>query len=172
MATWAEFSRQAPDLAEKGRALLYRTGVDEALLATVRDDTSRVHPIAVAVNGSGLYSFILPSPKLTDLEADGRYALHAYPDAEEPHEDLVRGRVRPGYEGTGRRSLRGGMAGGEAPAFEFLIEAALLAERASRDDWPPKYSTWAVALSTTCRLSSPPASITRPSGHQNDGSGR
>jgi hypothetical protein len=31
------------------------------------------------------------------------------------------------------------MAGGDAPAFEFLIEAALLAER---DDWPPKYSTW------------------------------
>ena len=100
VATWAEFSHQAPDLAEKGRALLYRTGVDEALLATVRDDTSRVHPIAVAVNASGLYSFILPSPKLTDLEADGRYPIHAYPDAEEPHEDLVRGRVRPVYEGT------------------------------------------------------------------------
>jgi hypothetical protein len=144
---------QAPDLAEKGRALFYRTGAGEALLATVReDDPPRVHPIAVAVNGSGLYAFILPSPKLTDLEADGRFALHAYPDAVEPHEFLVRGRVRPVDEGT-RATLAPGWSWhvGEAPAFEFLIEEALLAERASRDDWPPKYSTWAVARSATRR---------------------
>jgi hypothetical protein len=38
---------QAPDLAEKERALFYRTGAGEALLATVReDDPPRVHPIA------------------------------------------------------------------------------------------------------------------------------
>lgn len=153
MATWAEFSHQAPDLAEKGRALWYRTGAGEALLATVReDDPPRVHPIAVAVNGSGLYAFILPSPKLTDLEADGRYALHAYPDAKQPHEFLVRGRVRPVNEGT-RATLAPGWSWqvGDAPAFEFLIEEALLAERASRADWPPKYSTWAVARSATRR---------------------
>jgi hypothetical protein len=32
---------QAPDLAEKGRALFYRTGAGEALLATVRKTTRR-----------------------------------------------------------------------------------------------------------------------------------
>jgi len=147
MAIWAEFSHQAPDLAEKGRALLYRSGAGEALLATVReDDPPRVNPIAVAVIGRGLYAFILPSPKLTDLEADGRYALHAYPDAEEPNEFVVRGHVRRVDEAT-RATLAPGWAWqvGDAPAFEFLIDEALLAERASRDEWPPKYSVWAVA---------------------------
>jgi hypothetical protein len=140
-------------LLRRGGRCSNRTGGGEALLATVReDDPPRVHPIAVAVNGSGLYAFILPSPKLTDLEADGRYALHAYPDAEKPHEFLVRGRVRPVDEGT-RATLAPGWSWqvGDAPAVEFLIEEALLAERASRDDWPPKYSTWAVAGSATPR---------------------
>ncbi len=93
-----------------------------------------------------MYAFILPSPKLTDLEADGRSALHAYPDAEEPHEFLMRGRVRRVDEAT-RATLAPWWSWqvGDAPAFEFLIEAASLAVRASRDEWPPKYSTWAVA---------------------------
>jgi hypothetical protein len=144
MATWAEFAGKAPAMAERGRALLYRTGGGEALLATVRDgQPPRIHPIAVEVDDGGLYAFILPSPKLTDLELDGRYALHAYPDAAVPHEFVLRGRVRR-VDAMRRDALaaKWSWAVGDAPAFEFLIEEALLGERATRDEWPPKYGTW------------------------------
>jgi hypothetical protein len=144
MATWAEFAAKAPQIAEKGRALLYRTGDGEALLATVRgDDQPRIHPIAVRVVDRGLYAFILRSPKLTDLEQDGRYALHAYPDANVPHEFQVRGRVR-----VVDRKTRDALAAnwsfdvGSANAFEFLIDEAVVGERESRDAWPPVYSSW------------------------------
>lgn len=144
MATWGEFTAAAPEMAAKGRALLYRTGGGEALLATVRDtEPPRVHPIAVEVVDAGLYAFILSSPKLGDLEADGRYALHAYPDAAVPHEFVIRGRVRPADEATRTRlAANWPFWVGSAGAFEFLIDEALLGERDSRDAWPPHYTTW------------------------------
>jgi hypothetical protein len=144
MATWSELADRAPDLADKGRELLYRTGNGEALLATVRDDEPpRIHPIAIEQRGDGLFAFILHSKKLTDLRTDGRYALHAYPDAVVPHEFVIRGRVRE-VDATRREALAGDwpFSVGDATAFEFLVEEAILGERASRDDWPPKYTTW------------------------------
>ena len=147
MATWGELAAAAPELAEKGRRLLYRTGDGEALLGTVRgDEPPRIHPIAVGIVGDGLYAFILPSPKLTDLETDGRYSLHAYPDAAVPHELELRGRVRR-IDESKRASLADGWSWqvGDAAAFEFLIDEALLGERDSRDDWPPRYTSWVAA---------------------------
>ena len=144
MATWGDLASAAPELAEKGRQLLYRTGGGEALLATVRDDAPpRIHPIAVGIVGDGLYAFILPSSKLTDLETDGRYSLHAYPDAAIPHELELRGRVRR-VEPSMREQLASGWSWdvGDAAAFEFLIDEALLGERDNRDEWPPRYSSW------------------------------
>ena len=144
MATWAELVAARPDLAAKGRALLYRTGSGEALIATVRADAPpRLHPIAIEQIEGGLYAFVLASGKLTDLEQDGRYALHAYPDAAVPHEFAIRGRVRRVDDATRARIADAWPFDvGSAPAFEFLIAEALLAERASRDDWPPRYSAW------------------------------
>lgn len=144
MATWSGFAAAEPGLASRGRELLYRTGSGEALLATIQGDAPpRIHPIAVEIVDGGLYAFILPSPKQTALEADGRYALHAYPDAQTPHEFLLRGRVRVVDEAT-RTALaaRWPFQPGPAPAFEFLIEDALLGERESRDAWPPRYRSW------------------------------
>jgi hypothetical protein len=144
MATWAEFATEAPQIAEKGRALLYRTGDGEALLATVRgDDPPRIHPIAIRVVDDGLYAFILRSPKLTDLEQDGRYALHAYPDANVPHEFQVRGRVRV-VDDERRAALAKDWSFdvGTARAFEFHIDDAVVGERESRDAWPPVYTSW------------------------------
>jgi hypothetical protein len=144
LATWGAFAAAAPELAQTGRRLLYRTGAGEALIATVRDDEPpRIHPIAVAVVGEGLYCFILPSPKLRDLREDGRFALHAYPDAERPHEFQLRGRVRLVDDAT-RATLAPdwSFSVGAAPAFEFLIEDAVLGVRDSRDDWPPLYTVW------------------------------
>jgi hypothetical protein len=144
MATWAEFAAKAPQIAEKGRVLLYRTGDGEALLATVRgDDPPRIHPIAIRVVDGGLYAFILRSPKQTDLEQDGRYALHAYPDANVPHEFQLRGRVRVVDDKT-RAALAANWSFdvGNGKAFEFLIDDAIIGERESRDAWPPVYSSW------------------------------
>jgi hypothetical protein len=142
--TWGEFADAAVDLADTAQQLLYRTGSGEALLATVRqDEPPRIHPIAIEIADRGLYAFILPSPKLTDLEVDGRYALHAYPDAQEPRELLIRGHVRP-VTGERREALADGWSFGvgTAPAFEFLVAYVLIGERDSRDDWPPRYRSW------------------------------
>lgn len=144
MSTWKEFASAAPDLAEKGRGLLYRTGDGEALLATVREGAPpRIHPITVGIVDGGLFGFILPSGKQRDLEMDGRYALHAYPDAKVPHEFTLRGRVRRVSEPR-RSAVATGWTWtvGDAPAYEFLIDEAVLGERTSRTDWPPRYTTW------------------------------
>jgi hypothetical protein len=144
MATWRELETDAPEIAAKGRGLLYRTGAGEALLATVRgDDSPRIHPIAVGLSNGGLFAFILRSPKLTDLKDDGRFALHSYPDADVPSEFMIRGRVREVDERT-RDALAADWPFdvGESPAFEFLIDDAVVGERAGRDAWPPSYTTW------------------------------
>ena len=145
LVTWGEFAAATPDVAASGRALLYRTGHGEALLVTVRGDgPPQAHPISVGVVNGGLYAFILPSPKLRDLEQDGRYALHAHFDPAVPHEFLIRGRVRPVDDHVTRATLAADWdwGVGNAPAFECLVEDALYGERASADDWPPRYAAW------------------------------
>ena len=146
--TWGEFATAAPDIAARGKDLLYRTGHGEGLLVTVcGEEPPQAHPISVGIVSGGLYAFILPSPKLRDLEQDGRYALHAHFDPAVPHEFLVRGRVRPVDDQVTRASLAADWdwSVGDAPAFEFLVEDALCGERASADDWPPRYTTWTAA---------------------------
>jgi len=74
MTTWAEFAKQAPELAAFGEAR-FRSGV--AYLGTVREDGSpRVHPVTPII-GEQLYLFMEPtSPKGKDLQRNARYALH------------------------------------------------------------------------------------------------
>jgi len=81
---WSEFEAREPDLAATSRRLLYPigpTGPGLGFLATTRADGGpRVHPVCPALFAGGLYVFVMPqSPKRSDLERDGRYALHAYP---------------------------------------------------------------------------------------------
>ena len=115
MVRWAEFEAAAPEIAAEGRRLLYARGDGEALLVTVRGaDLPRVHPINVGVIDGGLYAFLLPSPKRTDLERDGRFALHTHQDPAAPDEFSVRGRATvvddPAARASGWRRvvLRGG----------------------------------------------------------------
>ncbi|HLY27602.1 MAG TPA: pyridoxamine 5'-phosphate oxidase family protein [Aggregatilineales bacterium] len=74
MASWAEFSRKAPDFAEFGRTR-FQSGV--AYLGTLRADGSpRVHPVTPII-GEQLYLFMDPtSPKGKELQRDPRYILH------------------------------------------------------------------------------------------------
>jgi hypothetical protein len=146
MATWAEFAAAAPEIAADGRRLLYRTETGEALLSTVRGNAPpRIHPIYVSVLEERLVAFILRSPKATDLAEDGRFALHAHQDPEAPHEFLVRGRARPIDDEATRRRFADAWyfsVDDEYRLFEFLIEHAVLGERGSPDEWPPRYTSW------------------------------
>jgi hypothetical protein len=74
MTSWAEFVKQAPELAAFGEAR-FRSGV--AYLGTLRADGSpRVHPVT-PILGEELFLFMEPtSPKGKDLQRDGRYTLH------------------------------------------------------------------------------------------------
>jgi hypothetical protein len=150
MVSWSEFAASAPDLARRGRELFERTGTGEALLASVRDDLPpRIHPIYVRVVEGRLLAFlIVGSGKVSDLAADGRYALHAHQDPAVPHEFQVRGRAHEVRD----RELRTVAAAAWSfevddgyRLFEFAVEHAIFGERASPDDWPPIYSSWKAA---------------------------
>jgi hypothetical protein len=146
MATWAAFAAAAPEMAEIGRRLFYRTGSGEALLATVRDQgPPRIHPINVGILEDRLVAFILVSPKATDLLVDGRFALHAHQDPAAPHEFLVRGRAQPVEDAATRARFAAAWpftVDDSYRLFEFLIDHAILCERPSPDDWPPHYRSW------------------------------
>lgn len=144
--TWAAFEAAAPDLAAEGRRLLRRGSGDAGFLATVRGAAApRIHPVSVGIVGGGLYVFVLPSAKRTDLETDGRFALHAHQDAAAPGEFSVRGyAVLVEDEAT-----RAGVAAvwpfdvdATYALFELRLEAAVVGRRPTADDWPPRYETW------------------------------
>jgi hypothetical protein len=146
MPSWADFAAAEPRAAERGRQLIYRTATGEALLATVRHDgLPQIHPIYVGVVDGRLLAFIGRSSKATDLAEDGRYALHAHQDPAAPHEFLLRGRAHPIDDPVARASLAAGWyfePGDDYRLFEFLIDHAVLGERDSPDDWPPRYTSW------------------------------
>jgi hypothetical protein len=146
MATWAQFDTAAPEVAAEGRRLIYRGDVGEVLLATVRgDEPPRIHPINVAIVEGRLYAFILRSAKRTDLERDGRYALHTHQDPAAPSEFAVRGHASF-VESDVDRSAAAAKWSFEVDdtysLVEFSIESALLGARRTADAWPPAYTTW------------------------------
>ena len=150
MATWADFEREAPEIAEKGRELMYRSGEGEALLVTVRaDEPPRAHPVNAGVVDGHLYTFVQhKSAKRRDLDEDGRYALHTHLYSSAPHEFLVRGHATL-IEDV---SLRSTVAkdwfftvNAAYPLYELMVEHVLLGERPTADDWPPIYSSWSNA---------------------------
>ena len=80
MISWRDFKAQQPDVARQGAELLYHYGVGLAFLGTVRADGGpRLHPICPLLTETGLYAFVVPSPKQSDLHRDGRYAMHSFP---------------------------------------------------------------------------------------------
>jgi hypothetical protein len=145
MVTWAQFEDNAPELAAEGRRLLYARGDGEALLVTVRgDELPRVHPVNVGVVDGRLSVFLLPSAKRTDLERDGRYALHTHQDPAAPDEFSIRGRAAA----VGDHAIRARFANAwpfdvddTYLLMELLVEQAILGLRGA-DEWPPRYRHW------------------------------
>jgi hypothetical protein len=80
---WNEFMMEDPELAGIGKKLLFpvRSQIGMAFLATLRKDGApRLHPVSLVYYHARLFVFIPPtSPKCSDLDRDGRYALQAYP---------------------------------------------------------------------------------------------
>ena len=146
--SWTHFETAAPALAAEGRRLLSRAEAGGALLATVRDDLApRIHPIDVSIVDGRLFAFILSGPKRTDLERDGRYAMHTHLDPAAPNEFAVRGHAHLVTDPTVRATVAAGWSFEPDDAFgllEFDVESALLGVRGA-DEWPPTYTRWRAA---------------------------
>lgn len=146
MATWAEFERQEHELAERGRALIYAGGSGFAFLATTRaDGAPRIHPVSVAIGQGGMFITLIPSPKVRDLEIDGRYALHSVPHGEEADEFAVTGRAALVADPARRAEIQvisENTIRDMDLVFELHLETALLGIFLPPDNWPPHYSRW------------------------------
>ncbi len=146
MPAWHEFEAGAPELAQVGRRLFADRG-GEALLATVNSaDAPRIHPVNIGIVDGHLYTFIIgSSPKRVDLESDGRYAIHSHVDPTAPSEFSVRGHGSL-VEDVPVRSAVGSQwpfsVDESYSLFELFVETALLGERSTADEWPPRYSSW------------------------------
>ena len=145
LSTWADLEADAPELAATGIRLIRARGDGEALLATVRgDDPPRLHPVNVDVVEGRLYVFVGPTPKRTDLETDGRFALHTHVDPAAPSEFSARGRAKPITDGAPRERVAGAWAfepDETYTLFELDIDSAIAGERGP-DEWPPRYTSW------------------------------
>lgn len=116
MLPWADFARAEPELAAAGRRLLYQFGVGLAFLATIRADGGpRVHPMCPLIAESGLFAFLIPSPKRADLHRDGRYAMHSFPADQNEDAFSVTGLARPAVDPALRRNVEA----------QFLLERGL-----------------------------------------------
>jgi hypothetical protein len=153
LVTWAEFERAAPQLARKGRALLYQYGPPLGYLATVRPDGGpRLHPFCPIVAEGGLWAFVLRrSPKGADLRRDPRFALHAFAPKDVDDEFFVRGRAAPVEPTLELKSaiiaaaLPASVGADEEQLFALHIDRVLIATYTHRGQWPPSYERWAAA---------------------------
>lgn len=146
MTSWAAFAAAEPEMAERGRALLYQRGDGEGFLATVAaNGLPRIHPLNVGIVDGRLLVFVQDkSAKARDLQANPHYALHAHLDPEAPSEFLVRGSARRVTDADVRATAAGQwfFTVSEAyPLYELLLDHVLLGERAA-DEWPPRYRSW------------------------------
>ena len=120
---WSDLERLRPDLAERGRAILFNFGVGLGFLATVRPDGGpRVHPISPVITRGELYGLILPGPKRDDLRRDGRYALHTE-TIPPPNQD-------DGFYITGRA------VEATDPELTEAVGAQLLSDMGLTERWP------------------------------------
>lgn len=153
MARWLDLEREAPEIADAGRALLVGDCATPAFLATTRGDGGpRVHPVMPVLADGGLYVFVVNlSWKYRDLLRDGRYALHAALPPEGGREFYLTGPALTVASPAARESVR--RASGNRLGnldFEVLFELGL--ERALLTEWDgwgterawPRFSKWPV----------------------------
>src|SRR5262249_24157247 len=146
-----------PELARQGADLLYHYGVGLAFLGTVRADGGpRLHPICPLLTETGLYAFIVPSPKQKDLHRDGRYAMHSFPLEDNEDAFYRSGAACDVKDLQIRKSLAqqfadersdSGLAppGEEQHLFQFRVQAAMLTRTTGHGDPEPQHTIWRVS---------------------------
>jgi hypothetical protein len=157
--SWMDFKAQQPDLARQGAGLLYQYGVGLAFLGTVRADGGpRLHPMCPLLTDTGLYAFIVPSPKQRDLYRDGRYAMHSFPLDDNEDAFYLSGAARHVPHPQVRDLLAQQFAdersgsdpaipppGEEQQLFEFQVQAAMLTRTSGHGDPEPQHTIWRAA---------------------------
>lgn len=143
MATWTEFTDEAPELAAAIRGLVHQFGPGLGYLATVRRDGGpRVHPVSPVITDDGLFCFLLDSPKRRDLDRDGRYALHSFPPEDRDDEAYLAGHAcrvtDPARRTRIARRCRADR-GTDWRLYEFTVDAAMICRRPGT---PADHSIW------------------------------
>lgn len=133
---------------------MYQFGVGLAFLATVRPDGGpRVHPICPLIAESGLFAFLVSSPKRADLRRDGRYAMHSFPADDNEDAFYLTGRAQLVDDNERRRALQTqflGERGLEEPPkgfeeqelFVFELERCLYTMTSGHGDPEPRHRIW------------------------------
>ncbi|MFT7645569.1 MAG: hypothetical protein ACI8Y4_000299 [Candidatus Poriferisodalaceae bacterium] len=146
---WSQFSEAAPEIATRGRHLLYQFGLGLGFVSTVRADGGpRLHPFCPILSGEGLYGFMVPGPKQRDLDRDGRVAIHSYPPEDTDDEFCVTGSAVRIDDATIRARVDGDYQVDVADdhlLYEYLIARVMLATYEARGVFPPAYDIWSAA---------------------------
>jgi hypothetical protein len=152
MARWKDLESAEPEIAGRGRGMLYQHGPGLAYLATVRADGGlRIHPFCPVVAHGGIYGLIGDSPKRLDLLRNPNVAIHAFPVAGTDDEFMLSGKARRVTDAAELAAVSkayhdaGPTSSGEEWTFEILIERALLSLYEVKDGraaWPPRYLRW------------------------------
>ena len=135
--SWQALSGAAPELAAFGAERLHD---QVAYLATVRANGSpRLHPIRPVVTADCLFVFTeRTSPKIRDLEHDGRYALHCTATSDQPW-DLREFAV----EGVARRVANAGTAFPRDERFLlFELEVSAASSTVYGNEGRPQRERW------------------------------
>jgi hypothetical protein len=130
--SWKEFAGSSPELASLGYEKLNRK---IAYLATIKKDGSpRLHPVTPFIGNEMLFIFTEPSsPKIGDLQRDGRYAMHSSVDRAGPlTEVLISGKVLvisdPILRAEAEKLASSPVVIDSYYLFEFLVERVLVIE--------------------------------------------
>ncbi|MFN8506830.1 MAG: pyridoxamine 5'-phosphate oxidase family protein [Dehalococcoidia bacterium] len=150
MANWAGFAAEAPEMAARGREIMYFAGIGLGYLATVRPDGGpRLHPFCPIQRGDGLYGLIIPGPKRRDLLRDPRVAIHTQGMPDRDDELALTGTARPRDDAVLLRAVEAAFlaSGGHSRdhvLFEFDIESALLVTYGPRGESTsrPRHLVW------------------------------
>lgn len=146
MATWGHFAHSAPELASIASTLLTVPGTGFGYLATVDVvGAPRIHPIMPVWAAESMFAFIGPSPKLRDLERDGRYALHSTGSADVDDELMIAGRAFIRDEDDLRAVATAACPFDPAvdtALVELLLGRVMWANYSPRGVFPPRYVVW------------------------------
>lgn len=143
--SWQALADAAPGLAAFGAERLHDR---VAYLATLKADGSpRLHPVRPVVAGGRLFVYTeATSPKVRDLERNGRYALHGTATGDEPwdlREFVVEGTARRVDDVATRDTANAGSA---FPRDENFLLFELGVERAMSTTYPgdgrPRRERW------------------------------